>query len=325
MSERVGERGAPPLALVIAAFVAVYLIWGSTYLAIRFAIETLPPFLMAGVRFVIAGGLVLGVMRLRGVEWPTVSQWRASMVIGGLLLMGGNGGVVWAEQWVPSGPASLIVATVPFWMVLLEAVRPGGTRPAGAVIGGLLVGFVGIALLVGPGEWAGGGIDPIGAAALVLASICWASGSIYARGADLPRSALMATGTQMLMGGGMLILAGSVTGEWVRLDLAIISVRSLAAFTYLILFGSLVGFTAYVWLLKVSTPARVSTYAYVNPVVAVLLGWGLAGEALTGRVVIAVVVILSAVALITMRRHRTGAAGAAAEPAAASGRRSRAA
>lgn len=325
MSERSGGREVPPLALVVAAFLAVYLVWGSTYLAILFAIETLPPFLMAGVRFVIAGGLVLGVMRLRGVEWPTASQWRASMVIGGLLLMGGNGGVVWAEQWVPSGPTSLIVATVPFWMVLMEAVRPGGTRPAGVVVGGLLVGFAGIALLVGPGDWAGGGIDPTGAAALVLASICWAAGSIYARGADLPGSALMATAMQMLMGGGMLVLAGTLTGEWARLDLAGVSVRSLAAFTYLILFGSLVGFTAYVWLLKVSTPARVSTYAYVNPVVAVLLGWGFAGEALTGRVVVAVVVILSAVALITMRRHRTAAADTAAGKPSATGTRSRAA
>jgi drug/metabolite transporter (DMT)-like permease len=304
-----GAPARPParLALVLLAFAAIYLIWGSTYLAIRFAIETLPPFLMAGVRFLIAGALMIGITRLRGVPWPNRRQWRAALVIGGLLLMGGNGAVVFGQQWVPSGSAALLVATTPFWMVLLEWSRRGGTPPTGPVVGGLVLGFVGIAVLIGPGEWAGGGVAPWGAAAVLFGCLSWAAGSIFTRGAPLPESPLMATSMQMLAGGALLTLLGLVTGEAAQVSLAGASFRSLAAFAYLVLIGSLVGFTAFTWLLRVSTPAKVSTYAYVNPVVAVLLGWALAGEALTPRVGVAVVVILVAVAAIaSARRPRRG-------------------
>jgi drug/metabolite transporter (DMT)-like permease len=246
-------------------------------------------------------------MRLRGTPRPTRVEWRSTAIVGAALLAGGNGGVVWAEQYVPSGVAALLVATVPFWMVLLEWLRPGGERPTGGVVAGLVLGFVGLMLLVGPGEWAGGGVNLLGAGALMLATLAWASGSIYSRGARLPAAPLLTTGMEMLAGGALLTLMGLATGEWATIDVGAVTGRSLAALGYLIVFGSLVGFTAYVWLLGVAAPAKVSTYAYVNPVVAVLLGWALAGEPLTARVVVAVAVILGAVAVITLARSRTAA------------------
>jgi drug/metabolite transporter (DMT)-like permease len=299
-----GEVGPEEVsrARVIAAFAVVYVIWGSTYAAISVAIETMPPMLMAGVRFLIAGGLVSAWMAWRGAPRPTRAQWRAAVVVGALLLAGGNGGVVWAEQFVPTGVAALLVATVAFWMVLLEWLRPGGAAPSRLVVAGLLLGFGGLAVLLSPGEFGGGRVHLIGAGVLLLAALCWAGGSIYSRSAVMPSSPLQATGMQMLAGGVVLLLVGLATGEFAELRIDTYSVRSLLAFGYLIVFGSLVGFTAYIWLLRVSTPAKVATYAYVNPVVAVLLGWSLLGEAVTGRMGVAMVVILGAVALITVER-----------------------
>ena len=303
---------APSRLTLVAAFAAVYLVWGSTYLAIRYAIETLPPFLMAGTRFLVAGSLLYGWSRLRGAARPARLQWQATAVVGALLLLGGNGGVVWAEQWVPSGVAAVLVATVPFWMVLLEW-RGGGERPGAGVVAGLLLGFAGLVLLVGPGEWAGGGgVHPGGAAALMLGTFAWAAGSIYARRAPLPNSPLLTTGMEMLAGGGLLLLAGLLTGEAARLELAAVSPRSALGLAYLITFGSLIGFTAYIWLLRHTTAAKASTYAYVNPVVAVLLGWALAGEPLSARVLLAVAIILGAVAVITTARARLARPRAAA-------------
>ena len=287
---------------VIAAFAAVYIIWGSTYLAILFAIETLPPFLMAGSRFLVSGALLYGVARARGAERPERRNWAATAVIGALLLLGGNGGVVWAEQRVPSGLAALLVATVPVWMVTLEWLR-GGLRPTRGVVAGLMLGMAGLTLLIGPGEFAGGrGADTLGAIVLVAASLSWATGSIYSRSAPLPKSPILTTGMEMLAGGVLLTLLGLATGELGRLDLAAASTKSWLALLYLVLFGSLVGFTAYIWLLKVSTPAKVSTYAYVNPVVAVLLGWLFANEPLTLRTLLAAAVIIAGVALITLTK-----------------------
>ena len=294
---------------VIAAFAAVYVIWGSTYLAILFAIETLPPFLMAGSRFLVSGALLYVVARARGAERPERRNWMATAVIGALLLLGGNGGVVWAEQRVPSGLAALLVATVPVWMVTLEWLR-GGIRPTRGVVAGLLLGMAGLALLVGPGEFAGGrGADTLGAIVLVVASLSWATGSIYSRSAPLPGSPILTTGMEMLAGGALLSLLGLATGELGRLDLGAVSTKSWLALLYLVLFGSLVGFTAYIWLLKVSTPAKVSTYAYVNPVVAVLLGWLFANEPLSMRTLLAAAVIIAGVALITLTK-KSGAASA---------------
>lgn len=303
MSE--SERGAaPPATKVLAAFAAVYIIWGSTYLAILYAIETMPPFLMAGVRFLAAGLVLYGWARLRGASRPAGEHWIAATVIGGFLLLGGNGAVTWAEQRVASGPAALLVATLPLWMVLVEWLRPGGTRPTGRTIVGLVLGFGGLALLVGPGELGGGAIDPVGALVLAMGSLAWAIGSIYSRGAPKPSSPQLMIGMQMLAGGALLVVAGLVAGETAAVELSAISVRSTLALLYLIVFGSLIGYSAYIFLLGATTPARVSTYAYVNPVVAVLLGWAFAGEPLTLRVILASVVIIGAVAVITVTKGR---------------------
>lgn len=310
----------PSTALVLAAFAAVYLLWGSTYLAIIFAIDTLPPLLMAGARFLLAGGVLYGVMRLRGEPAPAPRHWRTTALIGALLLMCGNGGVTLAERTVPSGVAALLVAMVPMWMVLLEWLRPGGTRPTLRTVLGLVVGFVGIVVLVGPGATGGDQVHLGGAALVMVGSAAWAAGSIYSRGADLPKSALLATGMEMLWGGVWLTLAGTLAGEWGRFDPSAVSTQSLLALLYLVVAGSLVGFTAYIWLLGVSTPARVSTYAYVNPVVAVLLGWWLLNEPLTARVLAAAAIIVLAVAVITTGKRPQPVQQADAEPAEGSAR-----
>ncbi len=290
---------------VIAAFAAVYLIWGATYLFIRFAIETLPPFLMAGTRFLVAGGVLYGVAALSGAARPTRAQWGAAALVGGLLLLGGNGGVVWAEQSVPSGLAALLVAMSPLWMAVLDWVRPGGVRPSKGVALGLGLGFAGVILLVGPDELVGGGrVDPIGAGVLILASLSWAAGSIYSRHGQRPASPLLGAGMQMLAGGALLLLVGSASGEWTGFDYRAVSLRSVASLGFLIAFGSLIGFTAYIWLLRVTTVARASTYAFVNPAVAVFLGWALAGEALTLRTLLAAGVIVAAVVVITTHQAR---------------------
>ena len=289
---------------LVAAFAAVYIIWGSTYLAIRFAIETLPPLLMAGVRFLIAGGALYLWVRWRGTGRPEPRHWLGATVVGGLLLLGGNGGVVWAEQTVPSGLAALMVATVPLWMVLIDWWRPGGTQPARIVLLGLVFGLVGMVLLVDLEETRSGAVHGVGALVLILASLSWATGSLYSRRANLPRSPFLATAMEMVMGGVLLTAAGLARGELGSFDPARVSGRSVAAVVYLIIFGSIIAFTAYIWLLRVVPPAKAGTYAYVNPVVAVALGWALAGEAVTWRTVIAAAIIILAVVLITSHRSR---------------------
>jgi drug/metabolite transporter (DMT)-like permease len=296
---------SPSLLRVALALAAVYVIWGSTYLAIAIAIETLPPFWMAGARFVIAGGLLYGWSLWRGAPHPTPVQWRSAALIGGLLLLGGNGGVVWAEQRVSSGIAALLVSMVPLWMVLFRWLQPGGERPNGRVWAGVALGFVGLALLVRPWERGlGSSLDPLGVGALVLACVSWAWGSIHSRRVPLPESPLMATGAEMLCGGGLLLLVGAFLGEPAQIDPAAVSGRSLIALLYLITFGALVGFTAYIWLLRVANPVLVSTYAYVNPIVAVFLGWLILGEPVTGQTIGAAAVIIAGVALITTAQYR---------------------
>ena len=305
---------------MIAAFAAIYFIWGSTYLAIRFAIETLPPFLMASTRFIVAGAVLYGWARLVGAPRPTRFHWSAAAVVGGLLLLGGNGGVVWAEQSVPSGLTALLVAMAPVWMALLDWARRGGVRPNGGASVGLALGFAGVVLLVGPDELVGGGqVNPIGALVLMLASLSWAAGSLYSRYARLPDSPMLATGMEMLAGGALLLIAGSVAGEWARIGYSAVSLHSILALGYLIVFGSLIGFTAYTWLLRVTTLARASTYAYVNPVVAVFLGWALAGEPITFRTLLAAAVIVAAVVIITGYQAREPVPGTE-EPVASVGK-----
>lgn len=304
-------------AKTLVALLALYLIWGSTYLAIRFAIETLPPFLMAGVRFVTAGGLLYAWAGTRpGTRRPSSTQWRSAFVIGGLLLVGGNGAVVWAEERVASGIVALLVATVPIWMVLLDWAQGTGGRPTGKLLLGMLLGFIGMGLLVGPDALREGGtVDPVRAGVVVLGSISWAAGSIYSRRAAVPRSPLLFTAMQMLAGGLLLLVLGLALGEYGEVRLDAVSLKSALALGYLVVFGAIIGYTAYVWLLRVSTPARVSTYAYVNPVVAVFLGWALAGEPVTTRIFVAAAVIVAGVAVITTARTHAprrpvGAAGA---------------
>ncbi|HEX6370785.1 MAG TPA: drug/metabolite exporter YedA [Longimicrobium sp.] len=305
----------PSGALLLAAFAAVYLAWGSTYAAIRIAIDTMPPLLMAGARFLLAGTLLYAIMRLRGEPAPERRHWGTTALIGLLLPTLGNGAVTLAERTVPSAIVALLVAMVPMWMVLLEWLRPGGTRPAGRTVVGLVIGFAGIVLLVGPGSLAGGErVDPVGAGIVTFGALAWAFGSIWSRSAALPRNALVATGMEMAWGGLWLLLAGTLRGELGVLDPSAFTTRSVLAFAYLVVVGSLIGFSAYVWLLGVSTPARVSTYAYVNPVVAVLLGWALLDEPLSGRVLAAAAVIVAAVAVITLGNRPQPAIAAAPEP-----------
>ena len=270
-------------------------------MAIRFAIETLPPFSMAAVRFTVAGGILYAIARPR-TERPTRLNWVSAGVVGTLLLAGGNGGVVWAEQWVPSGLAALIIATVPLWMVLFDWLFAGGPRPSKVLLAGLVWGLCGVGLLMSSTELGAQSREALLGGLVVLgASVSWAAGSIYARKARLPRSPFLSTAMQMIMGGLVLSLMAAIAGEGGQLHLSSFSTKSILALVYLIVFGALIAFTAYIWLLGVSTAARVSTYAYVNPAVAVLLGWLLASERLDARAALAVLIILSAVALVSVR------------------------
>jgi drug/metabolite transporter (DMT)-like permease len=299
------RTAASPRWRVAAALGTVYLFWGSTYLAIRFADETLPPLLMASTRFLIAGGFLYAFLRLRGAPRPTGAQWRAAVIVGALLLVGGNGGVVWAETRVPSSVVALLVTSVPLWMTVLDWLRPGGVRPSGAVVVGLVCGFVGVALLVSPAQLAGGrDINLVGAAVVLVAAVCWAAGSLYSRSGKLPDAPLMGTAVEMLAGGALLLVAGTLLGEWPTLNVHAISARSLLGLAFLIVFGSLVAFSAYIWVLRAASTSLVSTYAYVNPIVAVLLGWAFAGEALSVRTLLAAAVILAGVVIITTFQAR---------------------
>lgn len=289
---------------VLAAFAAVYFIWGSTYLAIRFAIETIPPFLMASVRFIIAGTLLYAWTRLRGAPKPTPSQWRSAFIIGSALLLIGNGTVSWAEKVVPSGITALLTTMSPLWFVVIEWLQTR-SKPGIEMIIGLILGTVGMVALVDPAQLVGGDqVNLIGAGTIFLASIAWVWGSLYSRRAELPPSPFLAIAMEMLAGAALLLLASFALGEFSELHLASISMRSIFALMYLTVFGSMIAFTSYVWLLRVSSPSLVSTHAYVNPVVAVFLGWLLADEPINGRIFIASVVIISAVAIITTVKAR---------------------
>jgi drug/metabolite transporter (DMT)-like permease len=305
-----GPQG-PSFWTVWANLIAVYVVWGSTYLAIRFAIETMPPFFMAAFRFLFSGAVLYLWRRASGDIPPSRVEWRSATIIGILLLVAGNGGVVWAEQRVASGVASLVVTTVPLWMVLMDMLRPGGRWPGWIAVSGVLIGFSGVAVLMGPSQIVGNSenLNPAGVAALLLASLCWSIGSLYSRGARLPSSPLLGTGMEMLTGGAGLLLLGVLTGEWSRLNLSTISARSLWGLAYLIVFGSLIGFAAYTWLLRVAPTPLVSTYAYVNPIVAILLGHLMAGEILTPRILMATAIIIASVALTTMNHPASQKSG----------------
>jgi drug/metabolite transporter (DMT)-like permease len=308
-------RGSSTLA-VAAALGIVYVVWGSTYLAIAVMIESLPPFLAAGVRFLTAGLLMLGFLAARSAwrgtrgetaattreDRPTLAHWRSALVIGTLLLLGGNGGVVIAEQFIPSGVAAVVIATVPIWLAVLDGIVTR-QRPSGLVIAGLAAGLVGVAVLLAPIEGLGD-VRPVGVAICVGAALSWAIGSLYARRAPLPRSNLLATGMEMLAGGAVLVVVGGVTGELARADPSSFSQASILALAYLVVFGSVLAFTAYTWLLGNVPVSTVGTYAYVNPIVAVALGAVFAGEQLTPRTLIASAVIIAAIVAMVSSGRR---------------------
>lgn len=290
----------PPRTLVILAFTAIYLVWGSTYLAIRVVVETLPPFLSAGVRFLVAGGLLFAFLRTRGFAKPSSPEWRHAIITGVLLLVGGNGLVVWAEQSISSGFAALIVALAPAWFALLDWLRPRGVRPRFKTVLGIAVGFFGVLMLVNGQGGPQGNSHWLAALAVVVAGICWAGGSLYSKHQSQSSSPWMIAAAQMICGGAALLLVGGMLGEPFRTNWAQVSTRSLWALAYLIVFGSWIGFSAYIWLLKVSTPSRVSTYAYINPIIAVFLGWALLGESINARMLAGALVILVGVIIITV-------------------------
>ncbi|HEX2980656.1 MAG TPA: EamA family transporter [Anaerolineaceae bacterium] len=300
-------------AKIWAALLAVYIVWGSTYLAIRFSVATIPPFLMAGVRFVIAGMILLIWRRAAGDPVPKKIHWRSAAIIGFFLLVGGNGGVVWAEQFVSSGMAALIVGSVPLWMLVMQIIAARGRWPRLPVVLGVLIGFGGLAGLLWPGSNNQTGGNGIASIVLVLAAVSWAVGSVYSKKAELPASPLQGTGLEMLTGGAGLLVLGLVTGEFQRIDINAISTQSLLGVGYLIIFGSLVGFAAYTWLLRSAPTSLVSTYAYVNPVIAIVIGHFLAGEELTARTVISAAIILGSVILITQTGPKTAPAVEAAD------------
>jgi drug/metabolite transporter (DMT)-like permease len=299
---------APARSALIVAFAAIYLIWGSTYLGMRVAVETMPPFAMAGLRFLLAGSVLFAFLRLRGAPWPTARQWRVNTIAGTLLLLGGNGLVAWAEQSVPSGVTALLIGVQPLFFVLAEWAWPGGLRPTAATALALLLGFAGVACLAAPWDAGpGGGLDPAGVGAILAACGFWAVGSIYSRHAQRGAEPFFAAAQQMLGGGVALALAAGLHGDWTGFDFGAVSFRSWGAFFYLVMFGSLIGFSTFVWLMKHSTPARVSTYAYVNPIIAVFLGWLLLREPVTPRTLLAAAVIVVAVVIITTRKSRAAA------------------
>ncbi len=287
----------------IANFAAVYIIWGSTYLAIRFGIETLPPLLMTGVRFMTGGLLFYTWARLFGVAKPTPVHWRSALVTGSMMVCA-TGLVAIAEHWVDSGITALIVALVPIWVVVIDWLRPGGLRPALPVVLGLVLGFVGIVFLINPFE--AGGFDkvyPPGALLIVIGTVSWAGGSVYSRYAALPKSATLSVGMQMFAGGAALSIAGLIRGEAGLINWELISAKSVLALVYLITLGSL-AFASYIWLMKNSTPARAATYAYVNPVIALFLGHLLADEPITWWTLMWAGVIVAAVSMIVTTRGK---------------------
>lgn len=297
-------KGPGPIALLLA-FAAVYVIWGSTYLAIRFGVETMPPYLMAAARFSLPGLILYVWSRWRGAPRPTPREWRGTAIAGTLLLLAGNGVLTWAEQWVSSSLAALLVATVPLWMTLLPWLGRRSPAPSARGLAGLVAGFAGVGILVGaPVPGGGGARELIGSLSILAASAAWAMGSLYSRTGGLPTSPWMSTAMQMIAGSVSLAIVGTLLGEWSDLDLARVSMRSALSLAYLAVFGSIVAFSAYVWLLRNASPAKVATYAYVNPVVAVILGWWLGDEPIGPRILLAAAIIVAAVVVITTERRR---------------------
>ncbi len=291
--------------LVWLSFAAVYVLWGSTYYFIRIGIETIPPFILAGLRHIMFGFALFPVVRGVTGEKPTATHWRTAILTGLLLLLCGNGMVSWAETRVPSGIAALLVATVSLWMVILDWLRPGGNRPVPRVLVGIVLGFAGIALLVGPAQFGSTDrLDLAGALALLFAALAWAAGSIYSRHRPTPRSPLLGATMQSISAAAALWLVALLTGEIHNFHFAQVSTRSWLAVIYLVIFGSALGFSAYVYILRHSTASRVATYAFVNPVVALFLGSFFGQETVSLRTLVASATILAAVLLVITAPHQ---------------------
>lgn len=285
---------------LIIAFTLLYVCWGSTYLAIRIAIGTWPPLLMAAARFTVAGSVLYAFLRARGTPAPTLRNWGAAVISGGLLLGIGNGSVCWAEQWIPSSVAALIIASTPLWMTLLPWVGRRAPAPPALVMAGVLSGLAGVGVLLGGRNAATGGASTWAAAAVIGATLAWAVGSLWSRRLPLSPSPFQSTAMQMLAAGPLLALAGAARGEFSRLTPAMLTPTPLLAIAFLVVFGSIAGFGSYVWLLRNTTPTRASTYAFVNPLIAVLLGWAIAGEKLGWRTFVASALIVSSVAAVVL-------------------------
>jgi drug/metabolite transporter (DMT)-like permease len=299
---------APSRPLVIAGFLIVYVIWGSTYLGIRLAIESIPPLFMAGTRYLVAGGAMFLFAFSRGAKLPSRAEWYAALVVGGCLLLGGNGGLTFAEQYIPSGSAALLVATVPIFLTTFAWIARLTSRPSAAVLFALFLGLAGVFILSRPESQS---FSPaaqhnwyLGVTVLLVASAIWAAGSLYSKKAARPSSAVLGVGIQMICGGALLLIVSVSTGEAGRFEWSKVSMRSILAWWYLVIFGAIIAFTAYVWLVRVCAPSLVGTYAFVNPVIAVFLGSAFAGEELNFRTMCGAAVIVAAVALVVFFSNR---------------------
>ena len=302
----------PNTGLLILAFATIYVVWGTTYLAMRVAVETIPPFMMAGVRFLLAGSVTFLFLKFRGVATPGFDQWKQGAIVGLFLMVGGNGLVSWAEQEIPSGIAALVVASMPIWMCIFDWLIFKGSRPGGFTAIGLVLGFVGMGILFAPSfsSGAASSLDLFSLFVLVFAPVFWSLGSLYSRAANLPSNVFMSAAIQSMSGGLVLLLTSIVMGEWWKLDLDQVSVNSILAMLYLAIFGSIIALSTYVWLLKQVSPSRVSTYTYVNPIIAVLLGWLILDETITGQTIFAICVIVGSVVMVVVSRSKPQPAAA---------------
>src|SRR5271167_231302 len=296
-STRNHHAGPSRLAL-LSAFFAIYVVWGSTYLAIRYAVETIPPLIVAGLRHIIAGVVLLGFAYIRGYR-PTWPEWRASLVLGFLYFVLGHGSLHWAETVVPSGWAALLIASEPIWIAVMAAVVSHGERLTGKTMIGLLLGIVGVGLLVGEETLSGQHAVVIGSIAILFGTLAWSVGVMYSLKAPLPRNAMARAGMPEIVRSLILLALAGVTGEYSKFHMAAVTSRSWLSLFYLITFGSIITFTAYTWLLDHISPTLVSTHTYVNPVIAVFIGWLWAGEVVNVHVLLAGLLTLIAVFLIS--------------------------
>jgi drug/metabolite transporter (DMT)-like permease len=289
-------------AAVVSALLLLYFLWGATYLGMKWSVEAIPPFLMSSVRFFVAGLIMYVALRLGGAAKPTGRDWLHAGLIGLFLMVGGNGGVAYAEQYVSSGFAALLVSTVPLWIILMAWLTGTGPRPTSWIMAGLVVGFLGMYFLVGPGlHWqsAFSGHGRRGVAATFVAALAWSVGSLYARHIHLSVSAFLGVAMQMMLASVVLFMVACSTGETATVDWHLLTARSVGAFIFLLV-AAPVGFTAYLWLLKVCAPSIVTTYAFVNPVIAMGLGWMLAGETVTSAMLIGAALLVAGVAMVVL-------------------------